>query len=50
MKYIAVSEFIKSLKNTNLPKQQIRTLKGQALAGNIEGAMKGLDRLTKRMV
>lgn len=31
-----------------LTKQQIRTLKGQVFSGDIEGAMKGLDKLIAR--
>ena len=31
-----------------LTKQQIRTLKGQVFSGDIEGAMKGLDKLLAR--
>lgn len=30
-----------------LTKQQYRTIKGQMIAGDIEGAMKGLNRLLK---
>lgn len=32
----------------NLTHQQYKTLKGQVLAGNIEGATKGLQKLLKR--
>lgn len=32
-----------------LSTQQMRTLKGQVLNGNIEGAMKGLETLVKRV-
>lgn len=28
--------------------QQMRTLKGQVLSGDVEGAMRGLDKLIKR--
>ena len=31
-----------------LTTQQMRTLKGQVLSGDIEGAMRGLDKLIKR--
>lgn len=31
-----------------LTAQQKRTLKGQVLSGNVEGAMRGLDKLIKR--
>lgn len=32
----------------HLTKQQVATLKGQALSGDIEGAIKGIDTLIKR--
>jgi hypothetical protein len=35
---------------SQLTKQQYRTLKGQILAGDSEGAMKGLKRLLERKV
>lgn len=44
---LEVSKFIKCLKTLNLTKQQKRTLKGQALSGDLEGAKKGLERLTE---
>ena len=31
-----------------LTTQQMRTLKGQVLSGNIEGAMKGMNKLLRR--
>ena len=43
-----VNLFIKSLMNFGLSKQQIKTLRGQALAGNLEDARKGLVRLMKK--
>ena len=41
--------FIKLLKEFNgvLTKQQIKTLRGQVLAGDISGAFKGLERIIK---
>ena len=33
----------------NLTPQQIRTLKGQCRAGDIDGAMKGLHRILNRL-
>lgn len=33
----------------NLTRQQIRTLKGQCRAGDIDGAMRGLHRILKRL-
>ena len=40
-----INQFMKELKEHrhNLPKQTISTLKGQALSGNVEGAIKGLQ-------
>ena len=40
----------KFLKNSRkyLTKQQYRTIKGQMIAGDMEGAMKGLNRLLKK--
>lgn len=35
-------KFVKSLKHYPLTTQQRHTLKGQALSGDVEGAMKGL--------
>ena len=44
-----LDRFIRSLKHYSLTKQQIKTLRGQALAGDLTGANKGLERmLTKR--
>ena len=44
-----VLEFIKGLKKYRgkLHKQQIKTLRGQALSGNLEGARLGLKKITK---
>jgi len=45
-----LSDFLKSLKanKENLSRQQFRTIKGQALAGDIEGARKGMYKLLER--
>lgn len=45
-----LSIFMKKLKSAKrkLTMQQYRTLKGQALAGNVEAAEKGLTRLLER--
>lgn len=43
-----VEAFIKSLKEADLTRQQIKTLRGQALSGDVSGAIKGLDRILKR--
>lgn len=45
-----LNRFIRKLKNCRqyLSKQQYRTIKGQALAGDIEGAEKGLNSLLRR--
>jgi hypothetical protein len=44
-------EFIKKLKKYKclLTKQQIRTLSGQAIKGEIEAAEKGLNKLLRRI-
>lgn len=44
-----VNEFIRSLRHEDLTTQQKRTLKGQALSGDLKGAQKGLERIKKRM-
>lgn len=43
-------EFLQMLKahKQHLTKQQFKTIKGQALAGDIEGARKGLNKLAER--
>lgn len=45
-----LTAFLHKLKfyRPKLTKQQVRTLKGQALAGNIPGAEKGLIKILKR--
>ncbi len=50
MRSIEVSGFIKSLIKYEFSKQQIKTLRGQALAGDVVGAKKGLERLLRRKV
>lgn len=48
MNFVEVNRFIKSLKSARLTAQQKRTLKGQALAGDLEGAQKGMEALLRR--
>lgn len=45
-----LSDFMKMLKGNkeNLTKQQYKTVRGQALSGDLEGARKGLAKLLKR--
>ena len=45
-----LNNFMKKLKNNRpfLSKQQYRTIKGQALSGDIDGAQKGLNSLLNR--
>ncbi|MEG0721871.1 MAG: hypothetical protein RR446_09015 [Lachnospiraceae bacterium] len=45
-----LTEFMKKLKanKQNLTTQQFRTIKGQALTGDIEGARKGMNKLLER--
>lgn len=44
------ADFMRLLKSNrgNLTKQQFCTIRGQAFAGDIEGAQKGLDRILRR--
>ena len=48
MNYTETDFFIKSLKQYGLTKQQIKTLRGQALSGNLDGARKGIARLIEK--
>ena len=41
-------KFIQSLKHYQLSKQQVKTLRGQVLAGDLAGAQKGLERMVTR--
>lgn len=45
-----LNSFMRKLKNSRpyLTKQQYRTIKGQALSGDIDGAQKGLNSLLGR--
>ncbi len=43
-----IDRFISSLKHYRLTKQQIKTLRGQALAGNLAGAKKGLLKAVRK--
>ena len=43
-----LTKFIKRLKQSNLTPQQSKTLKGQALSGDIVGAEKGLNKIMRR--
>ena len=43
---LEVSKFIRLLKKYKLSKQQRKTIRGQAINGDLEGAKKGLERLT----
>lgn len=45
-----IDMFIRSLKNLPLTRQQKRTLKGQAIAGDIEGAKRGLSKVIKQAI
>ncbi len=52
MNYIEINGFVKSLKKyqNKLSKQQLKTLRGQALSGNLAGAKKGLIKLLRREI
>jgi len=41
-----VKEFLAELLKHRLSKQQIKTIRGQALAGDLAGARKGLEHLS----
>ena len=43
--FVAVNRFVKTLRGSQLTAQQKGTLKGQAVAGDLEGALKGYQRL-----
>lgn len=45
-----LSDFMKTLKSNkeNMTRQQYKTVRGQALSGDLEGARKGLAKLLKR--
>ncbi len=47
MRFLRAHEFLRSLNQhrNDLSRQQLLTLRGQALAGDVDGAMKGLGRL-----
>lgn len=44
-------KFIRSLKEyrREIPKQQLKTIRGQALSGDLEGARLGLKKITKEV-
>ena len=50
-KFLAAHFFLRNLKkySKNLTRQQMSTLRGQALAGDVEGADKGLRKLLNQM-
>ena len=39
--------FLKEIDKSGLTKQQKKTIKGQALAGDVQGALKGYQRLIR---
>lgn len=50
MNNIEINRFVKHLKKyqNRLSKHQLKTLRGQALSGNLAGAKKGLTKLLNR--
>ena len=48
--YIKANNFLTALKrhDEDLTQQEYKTLRGQALAGDVEGAIKGLERILSR--
>ena len=45
-----IDVFIRSLKNLPLTRQQKKTLRGQAIAGDLDGAAKGLSKIIKQAI
>ncbi len=47
---MSLADFMRLLKGNRekLTRQQFSTIRGQAIAGDIEGAKKGLDRVLRR--
>jgi hypothetical protein len=45
---LLIRKFTRELNRYGLSRQQIRTLKGQALAGDFEGARVGLEKILRR--
>lgn len=43
-----IRRFIRRLKDYDLTRQQIKTLRGLALSGNVDGAEKGLRKIIER--
>jgi len=43
-----IKRFLRQLKDQGLTRQQIKTLRGQTLSGDIDGASKGLERILER--
>ena len=43
-----IKRFLRKLKDQGLTRQQIKTLRGQALAGDIDGAIKGLATIKRQ--
>ncbi len=50
MDFVEINRFIKRLTayKGRIPPQQLKTLRGQALAGDVAGAQKGLERICKK--
>lgn len=42
-----VQRFVRKLQKVNITKQQRKTLRGQAINGDLEGAEKGLNKITE---
>ena len=45
-----IDVFIRSLKNLPLTRHQRKTLRGQAIAGDLDGAAKGLNKIIKQAI
>ncbi|HPK16650.1 MAG TPA: hypothetical protein PKW41_11690 [Clostridia bacterium] len=50
MNFPEINRFIKRLAayKNRIPAQQLKTLRGQALSGDVAGAQKGLERICKK--
>lgn len=49
---MSTNDFLKALKQNKerLTRQQVKTLRGQALSGDIKGASKGLEKILQKAV
>ena len=43
-----MKELLKELKAMNLPRKAYKTIRGQILAGDLEGARRGMERIKRK--